>query len=156
MDRRTIICIWIIMIGLANFLAYSIIYMHIGGEAIHGRVIQSDDGQMQYMLKSSKPEDVPVSKCVYIYSGIHSISIWVTVGSVMLAMLTLAKERITSSMRSTVVRGRTFITILATVITLITSVITVWFVIQFFTLLTNPTDVTKDAIGTHIAHVVEY
>ena len=155
MDRRTTICIWIIMIGLANFLAYSIVYMHIGGEAIHGKIIRSPGGETQYILKGPGPDDVPVGKCVYIYSGIHSISIWLTVGAVMLAMLTLAKERIASSMRSAIVRGRTFITILATIITLITSVITIWFVIQFTTRLGNPADVRPGASGPS-THVVEH
>jgi hypothetical protein len=131
MDRRTKICIWIILIGLGNFLAFSLVYVFIGGEAVSGAIRHDEQGKHTYFLKGPGQEDVPVSKAVYIYSGIHSITIWVTVGAVMLAMLTLAKERIVSSMRSTVVRGRTLITILATVITLTTAVIAVWFVLQF-------------------------
>ena len=131
MDRRTKICIWIILIGLANFLAYTVLYMFIGGEAVSGVIRDNGRGGHEYFLKGPSQEDIPVSKGVYIYSGIHSISIWPTVAAIMLAMLTLAKERIVSSMRSTIVRGRTFITILATVITLTTAVITIWFVLQF-------------------------
>jgi hypothetical protein len=138
MDRRTKICIWIILIGLANFLAYTVIYMFIDGEAIHGSVVRDAQGRGQYFLKGPSTQDIPVSKNVYIYSGIHSISIWITVGAVMLAMLTLAKERIVSSMRSTIVRGRELITIFATVITLTTAVITVWFVLQFASRFTRP------------------
>ena len=104
MDRRTKICIWIILIGLANFLAYTILYMFIGGEAIHGSVQQGADGAVTYLLQSPGGDDVAVSRAEFIYSGVHSISIWVTVAAVMLAMLTLAKERIASSMRSTIVR----------------------------------------------------
>jgi len=131
MDRRTKICIWIILIGLGNFLAYSLMYVFIGGEAVSGAIRHDDQGRRTYFLKGPGQEDVPVSKAVYVYSGVHSITIWVTVGAVMLAMLTLAKERIVSSMRSTVVRGRTLITILATVITLTTAVIAIWFTLQF-------------------------
>jgi hypothetical protein len=130
MDRRTRICIWIILLGLANFLAYSIIYIFINGEAIHGYVTE-EGGVERYYLQGSRTGPTAVSKAVYIYSGIHSISIWPTVGAIMLAMLTLAKERIVSSMRSTIVRGRTFITILATIITLITAVMFIWFVMHF-------------------------
>lgn len=130
-QRGTRICILIILIGLANFLAYSLLYMFIGGEAIHGPVTYTPDGRATYHLKSPGQEDIPVSKGVYIYSGVHSISIWPTVGAVMLAMLTLAKERIASSMRSTIVRGRTLITILATVIAFTTIVIALWFILQF-------------------------
>ena len=126
MDRRTRICIWIIMLGLVNFMAYVILYWFFWGEAVNGRVLDIA-GRLHYLLQS----DVEVSRGVYIYSGIHSISIWPTVGAVMLAMLTLAKERIASSMRSTIIRGRTMITILATVITMIVVVMTIVFTLSF-------------------------
>jgi len=138
MDRRTKICIWIILIGLGNFLAFSLVYMFIGGEAVSGVIRDNGRGGHEYYLKGPSQEDIPVSKGVYIYSGIHSISIWVTVGAVMLAMLILAKERIASSMRSTIVRGRTLITILATVITMTTAVIAIWFVLQFASRFVSP------------------
>jgi hypothetical protein len=53
-------------------------------------------------------------------------------------MLTLAKDRIVSSMHRSVVRGRTFITILATVITLTTAMATVYFILIFTRNLTKP------------------
>jgi hypothetical protein len=133
MDRRTRICIWVILLGLANFLAYTLIYMFIGGEAVNGQV-RRVDGQLRYYLQSGHE----VSRAVYIYSGIHSTSVWLTVAAVMLAMLTLAKERIVSSMSRSIVRGRTLITILATVITLVTVLITVWFVLNFLDRLLAP------------------
>ncbi len=133
MDKRTKICIWIIMLGLGNFLAYAMSYMFIGGESVNG-YLQITDGRVQYFLRSGQQ----VSRGIYIYSGIHSISIWPTVASVMLAMLTLAKDRIVSAMHSTVVRGRTFITILATIITFTTIIITVWFILQFARTFANP------------------
>jgi hypothetical protein len=43
-------------------------------------------------------------------------------------MLTLAKERIISSMRSAIVRGRTLMTILATIITIFVILMTILFV----------------------------
>ena len=146
MDRRTRICIWIILIGLANFLAYTILYMFIGGEAVNGSV-QSVQDQTRYYLQSKEE----VSRGVFIYSGIHSISIWITVAAIMLAMLTLAKERIVSSMRSAIVRGRTLITILATIITFTTAVITIWFILQFVNLLAHPEkpQPTTRQVATH-------
>jgi hypothetical protein len=133
MDRRTRICIWVIILGLLNFLAYTVLYVFINGEAVNGRVdVQA--GVRHYYLQSGSE----VSRGVFLYSGVHSISIWVTVAAVMLAMLTLAKDRIISSMHSTVVRGRTFITILATVITLTTAVATVYFILIFARTLTQP------------------
>lgn len=133
MDRKTRICLWVIVLGLGNFMAFTILYMFIGGEAINGWV-ESHNGHLKYVLQSQHS----VSRDVFIYSGIHSISIWLTVAAIMLAMLTLAKERIVSSMRATIVRGRTFITILATVITLTSVVITLWFILQFSARLSHP------------------
>lgn len=143
MDRRTKICIWVIVLGLANFFAYTLIYVFINGEAVNGAVVIQPGGELGYELQSG----TEVSRVVFIYSGIHSISIWPTVAAVMLAMLTLAKDRIVSSMRSAVVRGRTFITILATLIAFTTAIITAWFVLQFTSRLTpespqKPTEVT--------------
>ena len=137
MDLRTKICIWVILIGLVNFLAYTLVYMYIGGEAINGFVEKTAHGGFKYVLRSGQFK-YQVSHGTFIYSGIHSISIWVTVAAIMLAMLTLAKERIVSSMHSTVVRGRTFITILATIISFTTAIITIWFIIQFADRLSNP------------------
>ncbi len=134
MDRRTRICIWIILLGLGNFFLYTIVYMFLGGEAVTGEV--TTDGRYFLHPRGDDPNGVP--RWVFLYSGIHSISIWPTVAAIMLSMLTLAKERITSSMRSAIVRGRTFITILATGITVMTLVITIWFTLHFARNLTHP------------------
>jgi heme/copper-type cytochrome/quinol oxidase subunit 2 len=138
MDKRTKICIWVILIGLANFLAYWIVYLALGaGEAVNGMVWKLPGGVVHYVLHSGE-RDIVVSRAMFIYSGIHSLSIWVTVAAMMLAMLTLARERIVSSMRSTVLRGRTLITILATVITLMTVMMTIIFALQFAYRVTHP------------------
>ncbi len=140
MDRCTRICILIIVIGLVNFLAYAVVYMSIDGDAMNGYV-RADvvDGRKvlhYYLVKHGNP--VEVSRGVWIYSAVHSISIWITVGAVLLSMLTLAKDRIISSMHSSIVRGRTFITILATVVTLISLAITMWFLLYMIRHLVNP------------------
>ena len=127
MDKKTKICLWIILIGLANFLAYTVLYMLLGGEAVNGRVEVGAGGELWYYLT----DDRAVSRAEFLYSGVHSILIWPTVAAVLLAMLTLAKDHIISSMRSSIVRGRTFITILATVIGFCTGVLTIWFVLKF-------------------------
>jgi len=133
MDRRTKVCIWIILIGLANFVAYVMLYWYFWGEAVNGH-IEVHDGEFRYFLQSGQT----VSRAVFLYSGIHSISIAPTVGAIMLAMLTLAKDRVVSSMRRTIVRGRTMITILATIITFIVVIWTVWFVLVFARNLNEP------------------
>ena len=133
MDRRTRICVTIILIGLANFLAYSVLYAYFYGEAVHGQV-RVVEGQTRYFLQSGKQ----VSRWVFIYSGIHSISIWPTVAAVMLAMLTLAKDRIISSAYSTVARGRAMITLLAIVIAVIACILTFTFTRAFIRRLAAP------------------
>lgn len=146
MDRRTRICLWVILLGLANFLIYTIGYVFLGGEAVNGS-LENRGGEMVYLLQSGKE----VSRGLFLYSGIHSISIWPTVAAIMLAMLTLAKERIVSSMRRTIIRGRTFITILATIITFTTIIITVWFILQFTYHLTHPRGLERTAPVVHVA-----
>ena len=131
MDRRTRICIRVIVIGLLNFLAYTVVYLLIGGEAVNGSVRYAGDGDIVYFLKSWSQSEVRVHEATFIYSAIHSISIWPTAGAVMLAMLTLAKDRIVSAMHSTIVRGRTFITILATILIVTISLATIMFTRKF-------------------------
>ena len=114
MHRRTKICIWIIVVGMVNFLAFVVGYSVLWGEALHGDVLVTAEGELIYRLQKGEE----VSRGAFIYSGIHSISIWLTVGAIMLSMLTLAKERIASSMRVAIMRGRTLITVLATIITI--------------------------------------
>ena len=116
-----------IAFGLLNFLAYTIAYSIIGSEAIHGQIVLVD-GQVQHLLGG---QTQPVARWIYIYSAIHSISLWPTFGAVMLAMLTLAKDRIVESMRSDLARGRMIITLVAIVIGLIAIFWTYRFTRQF-------------------------
>ena len=127
LDRRSSICVYVILVGLANFLAYAVAYSIIGGEAIHGQIV-SVGGEVRYILEGRTE---PVARWVFIYSAIHSISIWPTFGAVMLAMLTLAKDRIVESMRSDLVRGRAIITLVAVVIGIIAVFWTYRFTRQF-------------------------
>ena len=143
MDRRTKICIWIILLGLLNFLLFTITYVIIGGEAVFGSV-RIVDGVCRYYLHQDNME---VPRWRFIYSGIHSISVWITVMAVMLAMLTLAKDRIVDSMRSSIIRGRTFITILAMIIVVLTMTITVFFIIKFANRLGNPETVVTSGLS---------
>jgi len=142
--RRTRICIWIIIIGLVNFLAYTLAYLYLGGDAMNGRIeYETVAGQRvlhHYLIAHG--DRIEVARGVWVYSAVHSVSIWITVGAVLLAMLTLAKDRIVSSLRSTIIRGRTFITIVATVVTLITVMVTTWFVIYMISHLVDPRPAT--------------
>jgi hypothetical protein len=113
MDLRTKICLWVIVIGMANFLAYTIGYTVVGGESVRGKVYEDPaTGRRTYELDNGQR----VHRDTFIYMGIHSIVLWLSVAAVMLAMLTLAKDRIADSMQSAAMRGRTFCTVLAVVI----------------------------------------
>lgn len=130
MDIRTKICIWIIVIGMANFLAYTIGYTIVGGESVRGQIekIETAGGEKyRYYLDSG----TEVSHAAFVYMGIHSISIWITVGAIMLSMLTLAKDRISDSMHDAMMRGRTLCSVLAVVIGICTAGLAFQFVRQF-------------------------
>lgn len=117
MDLRTKICLWIIVIGMANFLAYAIGYTVVGGESVRGKVYEDPaTGKRTYNLDSGQE----VHRDTFVYMGVHSILLWVSVAAVMLAMLTLAKDRIADSMQSAAMRGRTLCTVLAVVIGIFT------------------------------------
>lgn len=118
MTGRTKVCLWIIVLGLANFLVYTVTYLVLPGEAIHGgiRMGASAGEQRHHYFLLHKGGRVEVSRGVWIYSAAHSTTIPITVAAVLLAMLTLAKDRIISSMRSSLVRGRALITLLALVV----------------------------------------
>jgi len=132
-----------IILGLVNFLAFTMSYVVIGGDAMKGdiRVETTDHGQKvlhYFLVGEGRGRRFEVSRGVWIYSAVHSISLWITMGAVMLSMLTLAKDRIVASMRTSIIRGRTFITVLATLVTLISIVFTVWFVAYMIRQLIHP------------------
>lgn len=142
MDHRTRVCLWVIVIGLANFAAYTVGYFFIGGEAMNGYVAaeRGDNGRLvRHHYVGHGASDKEVSGGVWVYSAIHSTTVWVSVGAVMLAMLTLARERIITSMRSRALRGRTFITVLATLIAAFTLGMTLYFIRFMIAQLASPT-----------------
>jgi hypothetical protein len=128
MDLRTKICIWVIVIGMMNFLAYTIGYAIVGGESVRGKLYEDEKTHHRTYYLDNGQE---VGRGAFIYSGIHSISIWVTVAAIMLSMLTLAKDRIADSMHSAAMRGRTLCTVLAVLIGICTAGLTFQFVRQF-------------------------
>lgn len=135
MDLKTKVCIWVILFGMANFLAYTIGYTIVGGESVRGRIYETRvDGEREYRLDSGKE----VSRDAFVYIGIHSISIWPTVAAIMLSMLILAKDRIADTMHEAVVRGRTLCTVLAVVISICTAGLTFQFIREFVNHFQNP------------------
>jgi len=130
MNRRTKVCLWVIVLGLANFLAYSVVYFSLPGEAIHGGIrseVAPDGRPRRHYYLLDKGARVEVTRRAWLYSAGHSTSIPITVGAVLLAMLTIAKDRIVSSLRSSIVRGRAFITVLALIVAVSSLVWMGWF-----------------------------
>ncbi|MDD4891298.1 MAG: hypothetical protein PHU85_15360 [Phycisphaerae bacterium] len=51
MDRKTRICVWIILIGLANFMVFLAMYVVIGGDARNGHVERYDKRKVLYLIE---------------------------------------------------------------------------------------------------------
>ena len=135
--RRVRLCVSLILLGLGNFLVYAIIYASIGGDAPNGE-IRTDlaTGQRVYYVKGhfihrliGYEQDVP--RWVWMYSFIHSISIWPSIAAVLLAMLALARPHIIATYQNGMMTGATLVTVLATTIVIITSLIMISFIIEF-------------------------
>ncbi len=136
MNRRTrnIICLWIIFLGLTNFVGYTVVYGYIGGDAKNGEIIDGKyyvRGHFIHIYKSPTGQHTEVSRRVWIYSYLHSISILPTMAAIILCTLILARPHIIATMKEGFVGGQTLITIFATVVILIVGAITTWFVLDF-------------------------
>lgn len=142
MTRRTrnLLCIWLIGLGLANYLAFGITYTWLEGDAKNGQIQVADPPacpQATYYVAGHFIQHGmagklhQVTRNQWIYSYIHSISLWSTHAVILLSMLTLAKPHIIATMRSDRVQGTTFVTVAATLIAVIFGAATVWFVLEF-------------------------
>jgi hypothetical protein len=128
---RNRLCIWIVVLGMANFLGYTVVYNYIGGDAKNGRVEGGTYYVRGHFLHDTEGRSRAVPRGVWIYSYLHSISIWPTVAAVILSMLVLARPHILATMKGGIIEGRTFVTIFATLVVLGTAVSTLWFILDF-------------------------
>jgi len=137
MDRlfRTRLCVWIMTIGLSNFLIYAVAYAIIGGDAPNG-YIKRQDGQSTYYVRGhfvhraiGYEQDVP--RWVWFYSYIHSILIWPSIAAVLLSMLVLARPHIMATYSDGTIRGSTLVTVLMTVIVIMTTFVMILFIKDF-------------------------
>ena len=143
MQRRTRnrICIWLIFAGLLNSLGYTIVYADLGGDARNGgkEKVEDPDGQVRevfyirgHFIHGPGGQRTNVPKWVWIYSYVHSISLWPTQGVMMICMLILARPHIIATMReSNWMRGPAFITVAITLIGVFYSAMSIWFTIGF-------------------------
>ena len=134
---RNRLLIWIIFLGLANFVSYAVMYWYIGGDAKNGWI---DDNGVCYVrghhLRHHAGQfgrESRVSRGVWIYSYVHSISIWPTIAAVLVSMFILARPHIIATMkRDAMIRGTTFVTVCITVVVLVTGASTLYFILDFF------------------------
>jgi hypothetical protein len=133
---------WLILAGLGNYLAYGISYAFLQGDAKNGyvEVAAHEAGRTHvtyfvgghFIRHGATGKFSEVTRGQWIYSYIHSISLWATHAVVLLSMLTLARPHIIGTMRdNTLVGGPTFITVIATLVIIMSGAATTWFLLEF-------------------------
>lgn len=136
--RRDAMLLGIIAIGLLNFVSYAVSYAVLGGDACNGAY---EDGEYllrgHFVRKAGGVFSDPVSRGTWIYSYIHSISIWPTIGAVLLSMFFLARPHIIAMMQSDAwLTGRAVADLWIAIILLLTLITTGYFVASFIHALT--------------------
>jgi len=129
--RRNRICVWLIILGLSNFVVYAVVYAIIGGDAPNGYIENGAYHVRGHFVHRVIGYQQEVPRWVWIYSYIHSISIWPSIAAVLLAMLILARPHIVATYQRGMVKGATLVTIMATVIVFVTSIIMLAFIVDF-------------------------
>jgi len=131
--RRNVILIWIIVIGLANFVSYTLIYWCLGGDATNGAIRNGSFYLRGHFIRlHGGLFSEAVSPATWIYSYLHSISIWPTIAPVLISTFILARPHIVATMKSdAVVRGTTFVAVCITAVVLVTGASTIYFVFGF-------------------------
>lgn len=126
--RRNQICIWIIAVGMANFVVYTVLYAALGGDAHNGerRLVTQVDGAKReaffvrgHFLRTAEGQEREVSGSMWVYSYLHSISVLATSAAMIISMLVLARPHIVATMRDGWISGPTFVTAFGTVIVLL-------------------------------------
>jgi hypothetical protein len=138
--RRNGVCIAIIALGLLNYLAYTLAYAALGGDAHNGHreIVQLDDGTVAtkyfvrgHHLNTLSGREHEVSRGAWIYSYLHSISVPITWGAVLISMLVLARPHILATMRGGWISGQTFVTAFGTIVVLVSAAATFLFAWHF-------------------------
>lgn len=143
MQRRTRnrICIWLIFAGLLNFVVYTVVYAELGGDAKNGGYRYDTDEQEQprktyyimgHFIHGPDGRERTVSRSVWIYSYLHSISLWPTQAMIVICLMILARPHIIATMQeSNLIRGPAVIVAIITVTTLLCAVMTAVFTADF-------------------------
>ncbi len=133
MTRRTrnMICIWVMALGFANLVAYTVAYAYMGGDAHNGEIRDGVCYVRGHFLHGTSGAERPVSRGLWIYSYLHSISIWPSIAAVLISNMILARPHIIATMKEGLVSGDTFVTVVITLVTFLTLVATVAFTLEF-------------------------
>ncbi len=139
--RRNQVCIAIITLGALNLVAYTALYAVLGGDAHNGEIrrVERPDGTTRtayyvrgHFLRTLQGREAEVSRGLWIYSYLHSISVFVTSAAMVLSMLVLARPHILATMRNGWIRGSTFVVALGTVVVLLSGAGVLIFLWDFF------------------------
>jgi hypothetical protein len=145
--RRNQLCISIIALGLLNFLVYTLGYAALGGDAHNGyrAVALAADGTPHttyyvrgHFIHSLDGRAQVVSRAAWVYSYVHSISVPLTSGALIICMLVLARPHILATMRGGWLSGQMFVTAFGTIVVLISISVTVLFTCDFVKALNTP------------------
>lgn len=135
--RRNQLCIAVIALGTLNFVVYTILYAMLGGDAHNGErsVITTPGGQQQvvytvrgHFLRSLAGQASVVSRNVWLYSYLHSITVLITSGAMIISMLVLARPHIIATMRDGLIRGPAFVLALGAITAVMTTIAVALFV----------------------------
>ncbi len=98
---RNRILISIITLGLVNLVAYTFFYWYFQGDASNGFIRGGEYFLKGHFLRVRDGQaSEAVSRGVWIYSYLHSITIWPTAGAVVIAMLILSRPHIIATINS--------------------------------------------------------
>jgi hypothetical protein len=136
---RNKILVWVIFLGLGNFAAYTVTYWYFQGDARNG-FVKFEDGEdgreahyyvRGHFLRVREGLGSNVSRGVWIYSFVHSISIWPTIGAVLVSMFVLARPHIIATIKAdAVISGRGFVNVCMLLVILVTIFSTVVFIVN--------------------------
>jgi hypothetical protein len=138
--RRNRIFLRVIFVGLLNFLLYTICYAALGGDAHNGgrHTIAAADGTTRtayfvrgHFIRDPAGQEREVHRWLWIYSYLHSMSVFATSGAMLISMLVLARPHIIATMRGGWITGQTFIVAFGTVVALVISAMLILFAWDF-------------------------
>lgn len=120
-------------------MLYTVTYAVIGGDAPNGHrdLIATDSGVEAHhyvrghFIRSRDGKEREVSAAVWTYSFLHSITLPLTSGAMIVSMLVLARPHIMATMRDGLIRGPAFITAFSILVLTISVLVAAMFTWDF-------------------------